>query len=91
MTSIDHMVYTQPEMNPQVTGDLTHVRFCKSTIFMDQFSEYCYTHLMRGTSAEETLRSKEAYEHLKATHGASVCDYRADNGRFEETQFKEAD
>ena len=78
-------------MNPQVTGDLTHVRFWKSTIFTDHLYKYCYTHLMRGTSAEETLRSKEAYEHLKATHGASVCAYRAENGRFEEKHFKEAD
>ena len=43
---------------------------------------------MRGTSAEETLRSKEAYERLSSNHGARVCAYMAHNGRFAETQFK---
>ena len=45
---------------------------------------------MRGTSDEETLREKEAYERLAATHGSRVYTYRADNGRFADPQFKEA-
>ena len=44
---------------------------------------------MRGNSAEETLWAKEAYEILAATHEARVCVYRADNGRFSDTQLKE--
>ena len=45
---------------------------------------------MRGTSAEETLRAKEVYECLSATHGDMICAYRTDIRRFTETQFKEA-
>ena len=45
---------------------------------------------MRGASAEETIRYKEAYKYLEATHRARVCAYREDNGRFTEPQLKEA-
>ena len=45
---------------------------------------------MRGTSEEETLRSKEAYRFLESIHRASVCAYREDNGIFAENLFKEA-
>ena len=44
---------------------------------------------MRGTSSEEIHRAKEAYERLVTTHGARVCAYRLDNGRFAEPHFKE--
>ena len=43
-----------------------------------------------GTSYEETLWDKEAYERLADTHEARLCAYRAYNGRFIEPQFKEA-
>ena len=45
---------------------------------------------MRGTPDEETLRAKDFYEHLAAIPGARVCAYRAENGSFVYTQFKEA-
>ena len=44
---------------------------------------------MRGTSDEEILWAKEAYECLAYTHGARVCTYTADNRRFTETHLKE--
>ena len=62
---------------------------------MDHYSYYCYTHLVRGSSAEETLCTKEAYERLEATHRSRVCAYRADNGRsqspYSRRQSKPAD
>ena len=45
---------------------------------------------MRGTSDEEDLLAKEADENLADTHGARVCDYRAENISIEDTQFKES-
>ena len=45
---------------------------------------------MRRTSAEETLQEKEAYKRLAATHGARVCNYRADNRSFTDSLFKDA-
>ena len=90
MTSIDHMVSAQPGIIPQVTGSLNHARFWSATVFLDHYSNYCYAHIMRGNSAEETLRAKEAYERLAATHWTRVCAYREYNGRFAEPQSKEA-
>ena len=90
MASIDNMVSNQPGIIPQVTGDLIHTRFWATTVFVYYYSDYCYAHLMRGTSSEETLRSKEAHESLTATHGDRVCTYREDNRRFVDPLFKEA-
>ena len=44
---------------------------------------------MSGTPDEETLRAKEAYERMAATHGARFCAYRAYDGRFLYPLFKE--
>ena len=85
MTSIDHMVYTQPGFIPKVTGALTHERIWSATVFVHHYYDYWYAHLMRGTSSEETLRAKEAYEHLSAIHGAGVCTYRVENLSFADT------
>ena len=64
MTSIEQMVSDQPGLKPQVTGALTHVRLWAATIFTDKNCDYRYAHLMRGTSAGETIWSKEAYGRL---------------------------
>ena len=37
---------------------------------------------MRGTQADETLHTKEAYERLLDTHGDRVCAYRVNNRMF---------
>ena len=73
MTSIDQMVSFQQGLIPQVTGYLTHAIFWEATVFVDHYYNYCSTHFMRGTSAEETLQFKETYERLSATHGSRVC------------------
>ena len=83
------MVYAQPGIIIQVAGALTHAMFWAATVLVYHYSDYCNTHRMRGTSDEETLREKEAYERLAATHGSRVYTYRADNGRFADTLFKE--
>ena len=57
---------------PQVTGDITHMILWEATVFLDHYSKNCYTHLIRGDSADDTLRSKEAYNHFSATHGSRV-------------------
>ena len=89
MTSIDHILSAQPGIIIQVIGDLTHTRFWAANVFVDHYSDYCYTHLMRGTSVEKTLGAKEAYKCLASTHRSKVCIYRSDNGRFVDPQFNE--
>ena len=89
MTSIDHMVSAQPGIILQFTGDLTHSRLWSSTVFVGHYSYYCYTHLIRVTSSEETLRAKEAYDLLLLTHRDRICTYRDNSESFYEPQFKE--
>ena len=89
MASIEQMVSVRPGLIPQVTGALTHARFWAATVLVDHYYEYCYAHLMRVTSSEETLWEKEAYDRLADTHGSRVCAYRVDNGRFVNPLFKE--
>ena len=50
-----------------------------SHYFVDLYYDYCYAHIMGGTSDEETLQAKEAYESLTATHGDRVRVYRSEN------------
>ena len=61
-----------------------------SHFFLDHYSYYCYTHLMRETSAQDSLHAKESYKCLAVTHGTRVCAYRSHNERFSDTPFKEA-
>ena len=77
------MGYAQPGIIPQVSGAINHTRFWATIVFVDDYSKYCYAHLMRGTSAKETVWAKEAYERLVATHRARFCAYRADIGIFQ--------
>ena len=54
---------------------------------MDHYYNYYDTHLVRGTSYEETVYSKEAYERLPDMHRDRVCAYRAYSRNFAELQF----
>ena len=78
MASIDKMIYTQLGLLIRVTGALVHERFWESAIFLYHYSEYSYTHFVRGTLSEETLQAKEAYECLESTNRTKVCAYRAE-------------
>ena len=89
MTSIDQMVSSHPGIITQVTGDIKQERLWESTVFVDHYYNYCYAHLTRVTSDEETLQDKESYKRLESSNGASVCAYREDNRRFTDTLFKE--
>ena len=90
MALIEQMLSVQPGLITQVTGSLTHTRFWAATVFVGHYSDYCYSHLMRGTSAEENLQSKESHKRLISTHGYRVFSYRSDNGIFEYPLIKEA-
>ena len=82
MTSIDQMISSQPGIIPQSIGSITHAVLWEATVFVDHYSYYCYSFPISGTSAEETLQAKEAYELLESTHGIRLYAYREDNGMF---------
>ena len=84
MSLIDQMVSSQPGLIPQVTGYLTHTILWAANLFVNHYFDYYYVHIIRGTSAEETIWSKDAYKRLPTTQGSRFCAYRAENGRFAE-------
>ena len=56
-------------------------------IFVDHFSDFIYSHLIRGTTSQETLDAKHAYERVAKAHGVKVESYHADNLRFNDNNF----
>ena len=82
VVSVDMMVAGVPGLIPQSAGFLTKKRYTVATVFVDHFSNYSYVHFQKGTTVEETLEAKEAFERLAATHGVSIRNYHADNGTF---------
>ena len=86
-TSCDHIVSHQPGIIPQATGRPTHERFWGSVIYVDHATDFIYNHLIRGTSSEETLESKLAYERTALSYGVRIGAYHADNSRFNDSRF----
>ena len=89
-TSCDHIISHEPGLIPQVTGRLTHAWYAGAIIFSDHYLDYTYLHMITSTSTEETMIAKRAYERVAKEHGVSlVKHYRADNLRFNDTEFQE--
>ena len=86
--SIDNMISTQPNITPQYIGSLNHARFWSDNLFVYQYSDYCYIHLIRITLYAEKPHTKGAYDRLEATHGTRICAYKEEHGIFSDTLFK---
>eukprot|EP00957_Ditylum_brightwellii_P142116 10827789-Ditylum_brightwellii.AAC.1 len=63
-TSVDHMIFHQPGLIPQVTGILTSKRYWGSVTMVDHATDFIYSHLIRGTTVDKTLAAKHIYECL---------------------------
>ena len=81
-TSINQMISDQPGIIPQVTGVIIHSRLWAATVFVDHYYDYLHDHIMRGTSAEDTLQIKEAYGYPVAIHSTRFWYHRSGNGIF---------
>eukprot|EP00957_Ditylum_brightwellii_P113151 8629446-Ditylum_brightwellii.AAC.1 len=55
---------------------------------VDHASNYSYSHMIRGTTVEETVEAKHAYERLMMPYGHRVGSYYADNSRFDSKEFQ---
>ena len=66
----------------------THARFWGSVLFSDHYSDLIHNHLITGPTSEQTLASKHAYERFADGFGVSVREYRADNSRFNDNNFR---
>ena len=88
-TPCDHLISHEPGLIPQVTGRLTYQKYAGAIVFTDHFSDFTYTHLIRGTTTEEKLLAKRAYERVAKAHGVQVMHYHADNLRFNDKEFQD--
>eukprot|EP00957_Ditylum_brightwellii_P146657 11163606-Ditylum_brightwellii.AAC.1 len=73
------MVSHQPGPIPQVTGALTYDIYWGAVTMVDHASNFCYSHLTRGTTNAETLAVKDAYEQVMRSYGHKLEAYLGDN------------
>jgi hypothetical protein len=59
---MDHLVYAQPGLIPQISGKLTSMHINGGTVIVNYHSDHIYVILMRDFSLKETLYTKHAYE-----------------------------
>ena len=87
--SVDQLISKTPGLIAQVKGWLTRRRYSAATVFADHASGLSYVHVSEGTTAEETIEAKQAFEAYSSDMGVTIKHYHADNGRFAETMFME--
>jgi hypothetical protein len=88
--SVDTLESPTAGLIAQAKGTLTHGRYTKATVFVDQWSGLDYVHVHRGNTGAEVLEAKVAFERFAAHHGVKILHYHADNGRFAEPTFQQA-
>ena len=79
--SVDQMVSPTPGFVAQMTGILTMKKYKYATVYVDQSSRLGYVYLQKTTTAEETIKGKEAFVLYCKSNGVIVKAYHADNGR----------
>lgn len=83
-TSCDHLISHEPGLIEQVIGRLTYLRYLGTIICTDHILVYMYTHLIKGTTTEETVLAKSVHERLAREHSVRVRGYCADNLVFDD-------
>jgi len=86
--SVDQLISPTPALVAQLKGKLTKSRYIAATIYVDQYSGYGYVHLQKGTTADETLEGKKAFEITCEKNGVKVSNYHADNGIFRANEWR---
>jgi len=82
VASVDQLMSPTPGLMAQMQGILT-TEWCKcATVFIDQHSRLSHVHMQKGTSAEETLEAKAAFEAYAKARGINMQAHHADNGAF---------
>ena len=66
---MDQLVSAQPRLIPQSSVKVTRSRIWAATVFVEHFTNFLYVHLMRYSTLESTLESKDTYENLCDTNG----------------------
>ena len=82
VASVDQLMSPTPGLMAQMQGILTTEQHKCATVFIDQCSRLSHVHVQNGTSAEETLEAKAAFEACAKAQGMNMQACHADNGMF---------
>ena len=82
MVSVDQLVSKQPGLIPRIDGKHTLDRVSGATVYVDNYSGFCYSHLQSSLDTDQTIQSKCSFESLVYNMGVNIKAYRADNSRF---------
>ena len=86
--SVDQLVSPTPGFVPTHRGIPTLQRYKGATVFVDNYSDFTYTHLMTKMNAESTVEAKESFERIAHSHNVPIRHYHCDNGLFDTKAFK---
>ena len=70
--SVDQLISPTPGFVPTHRGRPTTQRYRGATVFVDHYSDYTYVHLMTEMNAEATVKAKQAFERISATHDVKI-------------------
>jgi hypothetical protein len=79
-----------PGLVAQMSGGVTHKRYCYAAVYADHYSGYGYVHLQKTQTVEETVEGKAAFERHCQVFGVTVKHYHADNGIFASKAWKDS-
>jgi hypothetical protein len=86
---VDQLESSKPGFIGQLRGSiLTKLRYRYATVFVDMYSDYTFIYLHTNITSEETIKAKIAFENHADTFGVKIRQYHADNGRFQDVDFK---
>ena len=88
VVSIDQLVSPTPGFVPIHRGLPTKKRYIGANIFVDDYSDFTYVHLMTEMTVVSTVAANEAVERLSASHNVRIRHYHCDNGLFDSKAFK---
>ena len=88
--SVDQLESSVAGLIGQMKGILTKQRYTVATIFVDHATRLGFPYLQKGTSSEETVAGKTAFEAYASTYGVKIQHYHCDNGRFADNLWREA-
>ena len=88
--SIDHMISKQPGLVPRQDGQHSLARIEGATVYVDNDTEFGYSHFQSSLYLDQTVASKSAFEAVADSYGVKIQKYLADNGIFAKSGFKDA-
>jgi transposase InsO family protein len=88
--SVDQLKSPTPGLIAQLSGFLTTKRYGYTTVYIDHASQLGFVYLKKGTTADETLEGKIAFEQYAKDRGVTIQTYHADDGIFRAHKWVEA-